>query len=117
MEVKAIAKYIRISPNKVRRVINLIRGKSTTEAFHILKFLPHKAATLVEKVLHSAVANAEHNNKLDTGELVVSKVTVDKGPSLRRFRARARGRVNSIEKPTSHITVAVTEGVRHGTKG
>jgi len=109
MEVKASAKYVRLSPQKARRVVNLIRGKSAEEALSILKYLPQKAAGFVSKVLHSAMANADHNHKLDKNSLEVAKAVVDGGPTMKRFRPRARGRINQIQKRTSHITVWVKE--------
>jgi len=109
MEAKAVAKYIRVSPRKARQVIDLIRGKSVQDAFAILKFTPNKGADLIEKVLKSAVANAENNYDMDTDSLVVSKAYVDQGSTLKRFRPRAMGRADRIRKRTSHITVMVTE--------
>lgn len=109
MEVKAVAKYIRMSPRKVRRVVDEIRGKSVEEALHTLHFMPYAAGKVVEKLLSSAIANAEHNNKLNRKNLVVSKVFVDGGPTLKRFQPHAQGRAFSILKRTSHITVIVKE--------
>lgn len=109
MEAKAVAKHIRISPRKARQVIDLIRGKDIKEAFTILKFMPNKGAFLIEKVLKSAVANAEHNYDMDLDSLVVGKAYVDQGATLKRFRPRAMGKADSIRKRTSHITVIVTE--------
>jgi len=109
MEAKAVAKYIRISPRKARQVVDLIRGKNVDEAFGILKFTPHKGAYLIEKVLKSAVANAEHNYEMDIDELYVSKAYIDQGPTLKRFKPRAMGRADLIRKRTSHITVVVSE--------
>ena len=109
MEAKAVAKYIRISPRKARQVIDLIRGKNVHEAFAILKFTPNKGGEIIEKVLKSAVANAEHNLELDANSLVVGKAYVDQGPTLKRFKPRAMGRADAIRKRTSHITVVVTE--------
>jgi large subunit ribosomal protein L22 len=106
-EAKAIAKYTRMSPFKVRRVLDQIRGRSYREALMILEFMPYKACEPVIKVLRSAAANAEHNLGLDRAELVVSQAYADGGPGLRRFRARAQGRAYQIRKPTCHITVAV----------
>jgi len=106
-EVKAIARYIRMSPHKVRRVLDQIRGRSYREALIVLEFMPYRACQPVLKVLRSAVANAEHNNGLDPADLVVSTAFADGGPSLRRFRPRAQGRAYQIRKPTCHITVAV----------
>lgn len=110
-EVRAIAKYIRMSPHKVRRVLDQIRGRSYREALIILEFMPYRACEPVLKVLRSAVANAEHNNGLDPATLVVSQAYADGGPSLRRYRPRAQGRAYQIRKPTCHITVAVSPEV------
>ena len=109
MEAKAVAKYIRISPRKARQVVDLIRGKSVAEAYAILKFTPNKGAAIVENVLKSAVANAEHNYDMNVDELYVSSAYVDQGPSLKRFKPRAMGRADGIKKRTSHITVMVSE--------
>lgn len=106
-EVKAIARYIRMSPFKVRRVLDQIRGRSYREALIILEFMPYRACTPVLKVLRSAVANAEHNNGLEPDSLVVSKAYADGGPGLKRYRPRAQGRAYQIRRPTCHITVAV----------
>lgn len=109
METKAVAKYIRISPQKARSVADAVRGKHVQEAFGILKFTPRKAARLIEKVLKSAVANAENNFDMDTENLFVSKIMIDEGPTIKRFKPRAMGRADMIRKRTSHITVVVTE--------
>ncbi|AMW28200.1 MULTISPECIES: 50S ribosomal protein L22 [Arthrospira] len=106
-EVKAIARYIRMSPLKVRRVLDQIRGRSYREALIILEFMPYRACTPVLKVLRSAVANAEHNQGLDPATLIVSQAFADAGPSLKRYRPRAQGRAYPIRKPTCHITVTV----------
>ena len=90
-EVKAIARYIRMSPSKVRRVLDQIRGRSYREALIILEFMPYRACTPVLKVLRSAVANAEHNQGLDPATLIVSQAFADAGPSLKRYRPRAQG--------------------------
>jgi large subunit ribosomal protein L22 len=108
-ESRAIAKYIRISPRKVRRVIDLIRGKDVGEAKAILKFTAHKAADPVYKVLQSAVANAEHNYDMDTDVLYVKTAYVDGGPTLKRLMPRAQGRADVIKKRSSHITIVVSE--------
>jgi large subunit ribosomal protein L22 len=110
-EVKAIAKYIRMSPFKVRRVLDQIRGRQYREALIILEFMPYKSCDPILKVLRSAVANAEHNNGLDPATLVVSKAFADGGPVLKRYRPRAQGRAYQIRKPTCHITVAVAPEV------
>lgn len=106
-EVKAIARYIRMSPFKVRRVLDQIRGRSYREALIVLEFMPYRACDPVLKLLRSAVANAEHNAGLDPAELVVSQAYADQGPVLKRFQPRAQGRAYQIRKPTCHITVAV----------
>ncbi|WP_188433197.1 50S ribosomal protein L22 [Kroppenstedtia guangzhouensis] len=106
---KAVARYVRISPRKARLVIDLIRGKSVDEALAILRFTPRAASPIIEKVLRSAIANAEHNYNMNPGELVVEKAMVDEGPTMKRFRPRAQGRAGRINKRTSHITVVVSE--------
>ena len=108
-EVKATAKYIRIAPRKVRIVINLVRGKSVADALAILKFTPKVGADAVEKVLRSAVANAENNFDMDVDRLFISSAFVDQGPTLKRIHPRSRGQAFKILKHTSHITVAVNE--------
>ena len=109
MEAKAVAKYIRISPRKAAQVADLVRGKSVGEAYAILKFTPNKGAAIIEQVLKSDVANAEHNYNMDVDKLYVSTIFVDQGPSLKRFKPRAMGRADGIMKRTSHITVMVSE--------
>ena len=101
---KATAKTVRTSPRKARLVIDLIRGKSVAEAISILKFTPNKSA-----VMMSAVANAENNFDLDVENLVVSEAFVNEGPTMKRFRPRAKGSASPINKRTSHITVVVSE--------
>lgn len=107
MEAKAITKYIRISPRKVRQVIDLIRGKKVNEALAILKYTPKRASEVVTKVVKSAAANAENNLQLDRDELFVTGCYVDQGPTLKRFQPRAMGRADVLRKRTSHITVMV----------
>ena len=109
MKVRAHARYIRQSPYKVRQVLDLIRGLPVQEADQILSFTARAAAEPVRKVLRSAVANAEHNHALDADELIVAEAYADEGPTLRRWRPRARGRATRIRKRTSHITVVVAE--------
>ncbi len=109
MKVRAQAKYIRQSPYKVRRVLDLVRGLPVSEAEHILSFTQRRAAEPVAKVLRSAVANAEHNFALDADELVVAEAYADEGPTLKRYRPRARGRATRIRKRTSHITIVVAD--------
>ena len=109
MEAKAMAKFIRISPRKVQQVIDLIRGKNVDEALAILKHTPKGASPAVEKVLKSAIANAENNNDMDRENLYISEIYANQGPTLKRFRPRAMGRATMIRKRTSHIGVKVKE--------
>lgn len=109
MEAKAIAKYVRISPRKVQIVADLVRGKNVSEALTILKFTPKAGARELEKVLMSAVANAENNFDMNKEELFVSEVYANQGPTLKRFSPRAQGRAFMIRKRTSHIGVVVKE--------
>ncbi len=109
MESRAQAKMVRISSRKVKLVIDLIRGKDVGEAFAILRLTPRAASPIVEKVLKSAVANAEHNYNMDVEKLYVKEVFVGEGPTLKRFRPRAQGRATQILKRTSHTTVVVAE--------
>ncbi|MFZ2352989.1 50S ribosomal protein L22 [Paucilactobacillus nenjiangensis] len=106
---KAVARTVRVSARKVSLVLDTIRGKSVAEAFAILKFTPRGAASDIEKVLKSAVANAENNFDLDRESLVVSETFANEGPTLKRFRPRAKGSASPINKRTSHITVVVSE--------
>jgi large subunit ribosomal protein L22 len=103
--VRAAAKFVRMSPRKARLVAEHIRGRSVPEARTILAFTDRRAARVLEKVLSSAVANAEANHGLDGDELIVEAAFVDEGPVIKRWRPRARGRVARIRKPTCHITV------------
>jgi len=107
MEARATARYVRVTPRKARRVVDLIRGLPASEAQAVLRFAPQRASETVYKVLASAMANAEHNFKLDRDTLWVSRAWVDEGPTLKRFRPRAQGRAYRINKRTSHITVIV----------
>jgi large subunit ribosomal protein L22 len=109
VEVRAVARDIRVSPQKVRLVLETIRGKSFNEAVAILRYLPQKGAKPVSKVLRSAAANAENNFNMDPEQLVIAGCYADAGRTLKRWRPRARGRVNQILKRSSHITVAVAE--------
>ncbi|MGN7360919.1 50S ribosomal protein L22 [Paenibacillus sp. SAF-054] len=109
MEAKAHARSIRIAPRKVKLVIDLIRGKQVGEAIAILRHTPKSASLVVEKLLNSAIANAEHNYSMDINNLVVSQVFVNQGPTMKRFRPRAMGRASRINKRTSHITLVVSE--------
>jgi large subunit ribosomal protein L22 len=109
MNARAQAKHIRQSPYKVRRVLDLVRGLPVDEARVVLEFTNRKAAGTIIKVLDSAVANAEHNFALDADELYVAEAYADEGPTLKRWRPRARGRATKIRKRTSHITIIVSE--------
>ncbi|HVV87708.1 MAG TPA: 50S ribosomal protein L22 [Kofleriaceae bacterium] len=110
--VQAVAKFVHVSPRKARLVADNIRGRTVPEARTILAFTPRAAAVDVEKVLRSAVANAEANHGLTGDDLVVAEVFVDEGPTIKRFQPRARGRVGRIHKRTCHITVKVAEPTR-----
>ena len=122
---KATAKHVRMSPTKVRRVVDLIRGLPASEAQAIMKFDPHAASEPVGKVLDSAVANAEHlahvrSQRLDPDDLFITEAFVDEGPTLKRFRPRAQGRAYRIRKRTSHITIVVAptqENTAHRKEG
>ncbi|MGM1049668.1 LSU ribosomal protein L22P [Paenibacillus uliginis N3/975] len=109
MEAKAHARSIRIAPRKAQLVVDLIRGKQVGEAIAILRHTPKAASPVVEKLLNSAIANAEHNYSLDVNKLVVTQVYVNQGPTMKRFRPRAMGRASRINKRTSHITLVVAE--------
>jgi large subunit ribosomal protein L22 len=109
MQTSAVQKYARLSAQKARLVADQVRGMPVEKAVELLDFSNKKAAVVIKKVLESAIANAEHNEGADIDELRVSAVCVDEGPSQRRWRARARGRVNHIEKRTSHIRVTVSD--------
>jgi large subunit ribosomal protein L22 len=109
MEARAQARYVRVTPMKARRVVDLIRGMKADEAAAVLRFTPQAAAEPVRKVLESAMANAENNDGLATDDLYVAAAYVDDGPTMKRFRPRAQGRAYRINKRTSHITVVVEE--------
>lgn len=104
---RATARFVRVSPMKARRVIDLVRGKSVDDALAILKYAPQAASEDVAKVVASAAANAENNFGLDPRTLVISEAYADEGPTMRRFRPRAQGRAFHIRKRSSHITVVV----------
>lgn len=108
-EAKAVGRYIRISPRKVRRVLNQIRGKTYKEALMLLEFMPYKACGPIWQVIYSAAANAEHNLNLKKENLFISEAFADQGPVLKRFRPRAQGRGYRIRKPTCHINITVTK--------
>jgi len=109
METKAVAKYIRISPQKARLVADVVRGQDVETAITTLRFMPKKAARILRKVLESAVANAEQTETIDVDSLYVKEIQINGGPMLKRFRPRAMGRATRILKRTSHITVVVDE--------
>jgi ribosomal protein L22, bacterial type len=108
-EAKAHARFVRIAPRKAQLVADLIRGKKVGEAIAILRHTPKAASPILEKLLNSAIANAEHNYQLDVNNLVVSQVYANQGPTMKRFRPRAMGRASRINKRTSHITLVVSE--------
>jgi large subunit ribosomal protein L22 len=110
MQAKAINKMVRISPNKVRPVIDLVRGKPVDRALAILRYLPQKAAKEIARTIQSAAANAENNFEMDPADLVVKTIFADEGPAFKRFMPRARGRADRIRKRTTHITVVVDDG-------
>lgn len=110
MEARAIAKFVRVSPDRARLVIDEIRGKPVDEALRITRLAKSKAAQPIRKALESAIANAENNLDLDVDQLVVSQAFIDKGPVLKRMKPRSRGHADVIRRPTSHITVIVAEG-------
>ena len=109
MEARAVAKYVRVSPQKCRLVADQVRRLSVGKALELLQFSPRKAATPIRKTLESAIANAEHNQGLDIDELRVDTITIDEGPVMKRWRPRAKGRATPIIKRTSHITVSVSD--------
>ena len=110
MEAKAIEKFIRISPRKLRYVADVVRNKSVEEAVDILTFTPKKAASILKKAVESAAANATENHEMEEDGLFISRIMVNEGPILKRFRPRARGRATRIRKRTSHLTVVVSDG-------
>ena len=111
MEARAQARYVRVTPMKARRVIDLIRGMNAADAQAVLKFAPQAASEPIGKVLDSAIANATNNHAMDARGLVISAAFVDEGPTMKRIRPRAQGRAYRIRKRSSHITVIVSDGV------
>jgi large subunit ribosomal protein L22 len=109
MQAKAQANYVRIAPRKVRLVVDLIRGKQVGDAIAILRNTPKSASPVLEKLLNSAIANAEHNYSLDPNKLVITEAYVNQGPTLKRIQPRSQGRAFRINKKTSHITLVVSE--------
>jgi large subunit ribosomal protein L22 len=110
MQAKAVTKYVRLSPYKTRQVIDVVRGKSVDHALAILRHMPQKAAREVARTIKSAAANAEHNFDMVPRDLTVKVAYADEGPKLKRHMPRARGRVDLIRKPTTHITIVVDDG-------
>ena len=118
MEARAQARYVRVTPMKARRVIDLIRGMSAADAQAVLKFAPQAASEPVGKVLDSAIANAVHNHQhTDVSTLYVAQAYVDEGPTMKRFRPRAQGRAYRISKRSSHLTVVVSDSAGSEKKG
>ena len=109
MKVRAVARFVRISPRKIRLVMDRIRGKKVEEAVNMLSFAPQKGARILKKLLDSAVANALENSGLDVDTLYVMRVYADEGPILKRWRPRAQGRATRIRKRTSHLTIVLDE--------
>jgi large subunit ribosomal protein L22 len=111
MEARAQARYVRVTPMKARRVIDLIRGMNAADAQAVLRFAPQAASEPIGKVLDSAIANAANNHAMDVRGLVVSAAYVDEGPTMKRIRPRAQGRAYRVRKRSSHITVIVSDGI------
>ncbi len=109
MEAKAVVRHVRMSPRKMRVVANLVRGKRVEDAMSLLKLMPKKGATVIRKLLISAVANAEQQGEVDVDNLLVRDCNVDNGPILKRWLPRSMGRANRINRRTSHVTVVVQE--------
>lgn len=112
MEARAVSRQLRIGPRKARLVVDLIRGKKVEEALMLLDFVPKKAARLLTKTLKSAIANAEHTQRVDIDQLYVKRAMVDGGATMKRFLARAHGRATPLRKRSSHITIVVDERTR-----
>lgn len=106
-EIKATGKYLRLSPNKVRRILDQIRGKNYQEAILMLEFMPYKACKIIKKILESAGNNAIKDNRTDRKKLIIKQAFANEGPKLKRFQPRAQGRAFPIHKPTCHITITV----------
>jgi large subunit ribosomal protein L22 len=109
MEVKARLKFVRVSPRKAQLVADLVRGKGSEEALNILTFTKKSAAKIIIKLLKSAIANATQKKNIDVDRLYIKKITVDQGPTMKRFQPRALGRATTIRKRTSHITIVLDE--------
>ncbi len=109
MEIRAKARFVRISPQKIRLIMGQVRGKKVEEALNLLSFAPQRGARILKKLLDSAVANAQQNADMDVDSLYIAKVYADEGPTLKRWRPRAQGRATRIRKRTSHLTVILGE--------
>jgi large subunit ribosomal protein L22 len=109
MEIKAAARFVRISPQKIRLVMGQVRGKNVEEALNLLSFAPQRGARILRKLINSAVANAQENAGMDVDSLYIAKLYADEGPTLKRWRPRALGRASRIRKRTSHLTVVLDE--------
>ncbi len=110
MEIKSCSKYMRISPKKAREVARILPGKKANEAVSILKYIPRKAARMLNKTLRSAISNAENNANLNSDDLTILEVKVDEGPALKRFRPCARGSAHPYKKRMSHLKITLTDG-------
>ena len=110
METKAISRYIRVAPRKARLLADLVRGKRVGDAVSLLEHVPKKTARVLVKTLKSVVANAEHTQRVDVDRLYIKRITVDGGPTQKRFMPRAHGRATKIRRRTAHLTVVVDEG-------
>jgi len=109
MEAKAVAKYVRMSPIKLKPIADLVRGKDLNEALNILRFTPGKGSEIVEKVVESAAANAENNFDMNPDNLYVAEISANQGPTMKRWRAGSQGRASVILKRSSHVTVTLKE--------
>jgi len=109
MESNAVAKYIRVSPRKVRLIMDEIRGRKVEEALNMLTFMPQKGGKILKKLINSAVANAQQNSGADVDKLFIKRIFADEGPTLKRFSPRAQGRATQILKRTSHLTVVLND--------
>lgn len=109
MEARAVARYMRVSPQKMRLIMDEVRGKKVDEAIRLLSFSPKKGAHILKKLINSAVANAEANKEMDVDTLYIKRIYADQGPVMKRFRPRAMGRASRIRKRTSHLTVILDE--------
>jgi len=110
LEAKAVERYIRISPRKIRYIVDMVKSKPIEDVIDILSLTPKKAAAIVKKAVESAVANATENHEMKEEDLFISKMVVNEGPVLKRFKPRARGRATRIRKRTAHLSVYVSDG-------